>query len=233
MKEKIAVIIPLYNHEKNVRNVVLDTLALDLPVFVVDDGSTDKSVENIKDIEGVTLLRHPVNRGKGAAILTGFHAVARDFDWAVTLDADGQHNPMDALNMIKRIPEGVRPIVVGMRTGMAETAPWTSRFGRKFSNFWVWTSGGPLLTDSQSGFRIYPLPECLELDVLARRFQFEVEVLVKAKRKKIPVMEVPVSVNYPPDGTRVSHFRPFVDFLRNSETFSRLIFQRIFGWFGK
>jgi hypothetical protein len=92
----------------------------------------------------------------------------------------------------------------------------------------VRTSGGPVISDSQSGFRIYPLPEALNLKIKARRFQFEVEILVQARRKGIPVMESPVRVNYNPNGARISHFRPFVDFLRNSSTFTRLIFRRIF-----
>ncbi len=111
---------------------------------------------------------------------------------------------------------------------LGEHVPWTSRFGRKFSNFWVWLSGGPALLDSQSGMRIYPLPQALYLGTKARRFQFEVEILVRAKRNGVPVIEVPVRVNYNPTGSRISHFRPFVDFLRNSSTFTRLIFNRIF-----
>jgi hypothetical protein len=105
--------------------------------------------------------------------------------------------------------------------------PWTSRFGRGFSNFWVRASGGAKLTDSQSGFRVYPLPEVFTLNVKARRFQFEVEVLAKAGWHGLPVREAPVSVDYHPGAPRISHFRPFVDFCRNSNTFSRLIFQRI------
>lgn len=105
---------------------------------------------------------------------------------------------------------------------------WSSSYGRKFSNFWVRLSGGPAISDSQSGMRIYPLPEALSLPVRARRFQFEVEILVQAQRKAIPVFEAPISVLYSPDGTRISHFRPFVDFLRNAKTFTRLIFDRIF-----
>ncbi len=84
------------------------------------------------------------------------------------------------------------------------------------------------MTDSQSGFRIYPLPEAMNLNVKSKRFQFEVEILIKAGWKKIPVIESPVSVTYQPRGKRVSHYRGFVDFLRNAQTFSRLIIQRIF-----
>jgi hypothetical protein len=112
-----------------------------------------------------------------------------------------------------------------------DNVPWTSRFGRKFSNFWVWVSGGPMLTDSQSGFRLYPLPEALRLDVQARRYQFEVEILVKARQQGLETLEVPVQVVYQKKEERVSHFHPWLDFWRNSTTFSRLIFTRIFGTF--
>ena len=174
-------------------------------------------------------LRHKQNLGKGAAILTGFAEAAAVADWAITIDADGQHYPQDAQKLIKAIPKKTRAVVVGARADMiGEHVPWTSRFGRKFSNFWVKVSGGPAIMDSQSGMRIYPLPEALNLGTKARHFQFEVEILVQAKRKGIQVIETPVRVSYNPNGARISHFRPFVDFLRNSSTFTRLIFTRIF-----
>jgi len=81
--------------------------------------------------------------------------------------------------------------------------------------------------DTQSGMRLYPLPESLHFGVRARRFQFEVEVLVRAQWRGHPVLEVPIGVTYQPGAERISHFRPFVDFLRNSRTFSRLIAMRI------
>lgn len=228
-KDRFAFVIPVYNHAGTVAQVVRDALVPGYPVFVVDDGSTDDTYDRIKNIQGIQFLRHAQNQGKGAAILTGFAAASAVANFAITVDADGQHYPEDALNLIKVIPKNSRPIVVGARAGMTgEHVPWTSSFGRKFSNFWVRTSGGPKISDSQSGFRIYPLPEALKLKTKARRFQFEVEILVHAKRNGIPVMEAPVRVNYNPNGARISHFRPFVDFCRNSSTFSRLIFRRIF-----
>ena len=227
-KGKFAVIIPVYNHEHGIDDVVKKSLKLNLPVFVVDDGSTDSSYEKIRNYPGIYPLRHAENRGKGAAIITGFNEAEKIADWAITIDADGQHDPQDALHMMEAIPENERPLVVGMRQGMVgKKVPWTSRFGRKFSNFWIVLSGGPRMADSQSGFRIYPLPESLKLNVTARRFQFEVEILVKAGWEKLPVIEVPVSVRYAPGKERISHFRPFIDFLRNTCTFTRLITQRI------
>ena len=229
---RFAFIIPVYNHAATVAQVVKDAQALGFPVFVVDDGSTDNAYEQIKEIANIQILRHQQNMGKGAAIMTGFAAAAVVADWAITIDADGQHYPQDALKLISAIPAGSRAIVVGAREGMTAALgahiPWTSRFGRKFSNFWVWASGGAILSDSQSGMRLYPLPEAMLLATKARRFQFEVEILVMAKRKGLKIVETPVRVLYNPDGKRISHFRPFIDFLRNSQTFTRLIFTRIF-----
>ena len=228
-KNRFAFVIPVYNHAGTIANVVRDAQTLGFPVFVVDDGSTDSTYNQIKEIEGIKILRHAQNQGKGAAIMTGFAAAATHADWAITVDADGQHYPEDAKKLIRAIPKKTRSIVVGARAYTpGEHVPWTSRFGRHFSNFWVRTSGGPAISDSQSGFRIYPLPEALNLKTKARRFQFEVEILVHANKDGIPAIEAPVRVNYNPQGARISHFRPFVDFLRNSSTFSRLIFRRIF-----
>jgi len=228
-KGRFAVIIPVFNHAQAVADVIRESLKLDFPVFVVDDGSTDSSYDKIIEINGIHPLHHKKNRGKGAAIMTGFAEAVKIADWAITIDADGQHHPPDALNLLAAIPENERPIIVGRRQGMIDRdVPWTSRFGRRFSNFWVWTSGGPGMTDSQSGFRIYPLPEAMNLNVIARRYQFEVEILVKAHWKKIHVIEAPVRVTYAMRSGRISHFHPLIDFVRNNNTFARLIVQRLF-----
>jgi glycosyltransferase involved in cell wall biosynthesis len=225
---RFAILIPIYNHAEGIVSVIERARPLALPIWVVDDGSTDGTTARLRNVAGITVLRHEKNLGKGAAILTGFSALRETADWVITLDADGQHDPQDIPRLIRTIPRGLRPIVVGSREGMSGAdVPWTSRFGREFSNFWVRAAGGPVLSDTQSGMRIYPLPEAIRLGVAARRFQFEVEILVRARWQGIPVREAPVSVSYTPGGKRLSHFRPFVDFCRNTETFSRLIFLRI------
>jgi len=227
-KEKFAVIIPVYNHPQKICAVINAALSLNLPVIVIDDGSSDETPEIIKNISGIHIVRHKQNLGKGAALMTGFAEAAGYADWAITIDADGQHDPGDAGQLMTAAKTSPNAIVIGMRQGMEGVhVHWTSRFGRKFSNFWVWVSGGPMLLDSQSGFRIYPLPESMNLGVTSRRFEFEVEILVKANRQGIPVIEVPVTINYDPAGERISHFRPWRDFLRNSSTFSRLIIERM------
>ncbi len=227
-KDRIAIVIPVYNHENKVAGVIREALKLNLPLFVIDDGSTDSTYENIKDIASITIIRHGKNRGKGAAIMTGFTAAAPSSDWVITMDADAQHHPEDATNLLKAIPIGERPIIVGRREGMEHRhVPWTSRFGRKFSNFWVRACRGPKISDTQSGFRLYPLPEAKKLNVRAQHFQFEVEVLVRAEWQGIPVLETPVRVRYDTKDERVSHYRGWVDFLRNAGTFSRLLLMRL------
>jgi len=221
-------VIPVYNHEQMAPEVITDAVKTGFPVFITDDGSTDGTYDRIKNIKGIRLLRHERNQGKGAALLTAFSAASHSADWAVSLDGDGQHDPAEIAHLIRSISGRERAIIIGMRKGMTgKDVPLTSRLGREFSNFWVWCAGGPLLRDTQSGFRIYPLPESLHLGVGSRRFQFEVEILAKAGWKGMPVREVPVNVTYCPGSGRISHFRPFIDFIRNSNTFTRLIFQRI------
>jgi glycosyltransferase involved in cell wall biosynthesis len=222
-----VVIVPVYNHGASVAAVIQKVLLLKFPVMVVDDGSTDDTYENIRSIPGIQVLRHDVNMGKGAALVTGMKATAREIRWAVTIDADGQHDPADISSLLATANENPGAVVIGNRTGM-DAAPWTSRFGRKFSNFWLRMSGVPPVTDSQSGFRVYPLPEVLHLGVKARRYQYELEVLAKAAWRGIGIVETPVSVTYLPPGQRISHFRPWRDFFRNAHTFSRLITRRVF-----
>lgn len=230
-----AVIIPVYNHGQQVGEVVRNAALLGWPIFVVDDGSTDSTGLTLQELGGITVLRHEKNQGKGAALLSGFTAAwEKGYDWAVTIDGDGQHNPEDALILLQTVRQsGERCIVIGSRQGMddAEHVPWTSRFGRSFSNFWVWVAGGPRVEDSQSGFRLYPLPETLQLVTKARRYQYEVEILVKARRRGIIVREASVGVIYQEEGKRISHFHPWLDFFRNGTTFNRLIWDRLLSRF--
>ncbi len=225
---RCAIVSPAYNHGAKVRGVVEKCLQLGLPVIVVDDGSTDSTPCVLASLSGVTVIRHTENQGKGASLLTGFAEALRLADWAISIDADGQHDPEEIVSLIRAIPGGERPLVIGKREGMGhENVPWTSRWGRRFANFWVWASCGRWLIDAQSGFRIYPLPETLRLGTRARRYQFEVEVLVLAVWRGIPIIEAPVHVIYESREERVSHFRPWLDFWRNTQTFARLVATRV------
>ena len=117
---RYAIVIPAYNHGAQVRGVVEKCLQLRLPVIVVDDGSTDSTPSVLASLSGVTVIRHKENQGKGASLLTGFAAALPFADWAITIDADGQHDPEDILSLIsliQAVPEGQRPLVIGKRDG--------------------------------------------------------------------------------------------------------------------
>ncbi|MDA3899600.1 MAG: glycosyltransferase family 2 protein [Spirochaetes bacterium] len=228
-KSRVAVIIPLYNHINAIADVVQRVKKNGYTVVVVDDCSTDGSYENVQKINDIVLLHHEQNRGKGAAIITGLSYLNKDYDWAVTIDADGQHFPEEIDLLISRVSNDKKCIVIGNRLDLSgPNVTWKSSFGRLFSNFWVRLSGGPGIQDSQSGFRMYPVRETLDLHVVSRRFEFEIEVLVRAKRSGFTFIEAGISVFYPPVDERISHFKPFHDFMRNSRIFSMLIIERIF-----
>lgn len=229
MNNEAAIVIPTYNHGERVGAVARRALALGLRVIVVNDGSTDRTAEVLDGIPGLEMVTHPANMGKGRALQSGF-AAALPARWAVTLDADGQHDPAEAPSLLTAAHRLGRGVVVGARREMlAAGAPWISRWGRLWSNFWVWLAGGPRLADSQCGFRVYPLPEILALGCRGEHYDFEVEVLALAGRRGLPVAEVPVRAAYGASLPRISHFQPGRDFWRNTRVFSRLITLRLVG----
>lgn len=224
----ILIVIPVYNHGETLRGVVEAALATPFPVLVVDDGSTDNGVASLEGLE-CQVERLGKNRGKGAAILTGAR-IARDqgFDAIITVDADGQHNPEDALKLADCLQDGGWPVmVIGARNMVQETVPGSSHFGRTFSNFWVRLECGAELADTQSGMRLYPTKAMLQLEYSRTRYDFEVEVLVKLVWAGISVRSVGVSVHYPPPWERISHFHKFVDNWRLTLLHTRLVCRRL------
>ncbi|MHB8707501.1 MAG: glycosyltransferase family 2 protein, partial [Desulfuromonadales bacterium] len=174
---KIEIVIPLYNHGTSVRAVAMGALAQHPAVTVVDDGSTDGGAEQLHGLP-VRLLRHPLNRGKGAAIMTALRdAAERGVTHLVTLDADRQHDPADLPKFLAAIAANPEAITVGCRDMTGTGVPGSSRFGRSFSNFWLRLQTGRSLGDTQSGYRAYPVAILTQLPLRQRRYDFEVEVL--------------------------------------------------------
>ncbi len=227
---RLLVLIPLYNHAAAVRGVVEACLAVHPEVLVVDDGSNDGGAATLAGLP-VRILRHPVNRGKGAAILTAAAEARRlGMTHLATIDADGQHDPADLPKLLAVLAAKPLAIVVGTRDFSAANVPGSSKFGRRFSNFWLRLQTGSTLGDTQSGFRIYPLEVLEGLPLRDRHYSFEVEVLVKASWAGIPLREAPISVHYPPAGERISHFRGFRDNLRLTLLNTRLTARSILPW---
>ena len=196
-----VVIIPTYNNAGTLKDVLSRTLAQGLPIVVVDDGCTDGTREILSGFKDVTVIAHPKNQGKGAALEKGYA-------YAVTIDSDGQHYPEDIPDLLKA--KGERTIVVGSRTTRGANAGGS--FANRFSNFWFTAYTGIRLTDTQTGFRLYPLHDLPSLRVVGNRYEAELSLLLFSAWKGLRLVPVQVRVNYPKD--RVTHFRPFQDFMR-------------------
>lgn len=230
LEPSLLIVIPLYNHAATVRQVAEQSLAVHSEVLVVDDGSTDGGAGTLAGLP-VTVVRHPCNLGKGAAILTAAKEARRlGMTHIVTLDADGQHDPADFPRFRKEIEAHPEALVVGTRDFDTENVPGSSRFGRKFSNFWLRVQTGKSLGDTQSGFRAYPLMVLEQLRLGQRHYSFEVEVLVKAAWAGIELREVPIFVYYPPAGERISHFRAFRDNFRLTVLNTGLTMRSVAPW---
>ncbi|MBN1905689.1 MAG: DUF2062 domain-containing protein [Deltaproteobacteria bacterium] len=227
---KAAVLIPVYNNPETIRDVTAKTLMFHPNVIVVDDGS-DTEVSGLISGLDVAVLRHPQNMGKGSAILKGA-AMARSmgFTHIITIDADGQHDPSDIPKMLSAIEKTPDSIIVGKRNFSNADVPRSSVFGRGFSNFWLRVQTGRSVGDSQSGFRAYPLYLLNELKLSERHYSFEVEVLVKAIWAGVNVIDVDVTVYYPPGDKRVTHFKAFRDNLRISILNTKLTMRSVLPW---
>jgi predicted LPLAT superfamily acyltransferase/uncharacterized protein (DUF2062 family) len=225
MVVKFLIVIPVFNNPESIRHVVEDCLTkTDLPLAVVDDGSDIKVTTQINPNPRITFLRLDHNQGKGAAILFGFEWAAKNgFTHVVTLDGDGQHKADDIAAVRAVAIEKPWSLVIGKRIFSGDNVPKISRFGRVFSNFWVQYETGSGVSDSQSGFRCYPVfhVQCLKLK--HRRYDFELEVLILLLWKGVSVVEVPIEVIYPKAELRVSHFKKFRDNARISWLNAKLV----------
>ena len=207
-----AYLIPAFQASRSLRQVIDALRACDpgATLLVVDDGSSDGTGQLARAC-GVEVVSHDQNRGKGVALRSGFTWLAeRGFQTAVTVDADGQHRAEDAM-LLAEHPAPAAALLLGVRDLVRDGVPGPSRFSNRMSNFWVSLFSGRRFSDTQCGLRRYPLRATLELESDARGYAFESEMLVRAVRKGIPIVEVPVQAYYPPKSERVSHFRVVVD----------------------
>lgn len=227
---RILVVVPVYNHSATLRQVVEGVLEMHPAVLVVDDGSSEP-VSSLLTGLPVKMLRHPRNLGKGAALhrAAGW-GLQQGYTHMVCLDADGQHDPAELPMFFAEIAEHPQAVIVGHRDFDQESIPGSSRFGRQFSNFWLRLQTGSRLNDSQSGFRAYPLLIFQQLNFWTRRYNFEVEVLVRSAWAGLELRDVDISVYYPPGGERISHFRGFMDNWRLSLLNTHLTLRSIVPW---
>ncbi len=215
---KCCILIPTYNNEKTLASVLQDLSLYTTNLVVVNDGSTDDTQNILQKFPDLEILHFPENCGKGEALKQGF-IVAENlgYDYAITIDSDGQHYPDDLDVFLKEL-ENKKPgdreiLLVGDRNMGQDGIPGKSTLGNKFSNFWYLVVTGIQLTDTQSGYRLYPLQVINSIKLYTRKFEFEIENIVKAAWRKVVVKNVPIKVFYEKED-RVTHFRPFWDITR-------------------
>ena len=213
----ICVVIPTYNNGGTIAMVVRETLKEISDVIVVNDGSTDDTSKILHSIEGITTVEYTKNQGKGYALRKGFEcALEMGFSYAITLDGDGQHYPSDIALFLKENQKHPGALIIGSRQLIGVQRSKGSSFANQFSNFWFYIQTGCRLADTQTGYRLYPLKKLHGLRLLTSRYEAELELIVFASWHGVEIVPIDIRVYYPPQGQRVSHFRPAKDFARIS-----------------
>jgi glycosyltransferase involved in cell wall biosynthesis len=213
-------VIPVFDHEHAIGRVLGAVRAAGLPCILVDDGSGPRCAQELERLAAstpeTTLLRLPQNRGKGVAVITGFHAAAaRGHTHALQIDADGQH----CLDDIPRFVEEARAYPDALVCGRPifdSSMPLMRRYGRCLTHLLVWLNTLSFeIPDSLCGFRIYPLGPVMRLaaeEHIGARMDFDIEIIVRLYWRGQPLRWIGTRVTYPVDG--VSHFRLFKDNVR-------------------
>ena len=215
MPPRFVVVAPTFNHASAIDGVLRLLEASGLPIIVVNDGATDETEavllgwKSAQVEEGTRqVLGHTHNRGKAAALRTGFaEALRRGYTHAVTIDTDGQHDPTDLPGLLRAAQAHPSAIVIGARSHEDVRLPRASWIGRAVSNHLVWLESGVLVTDSQSGMRVYPLTKLDLIGASAERYGYETEILTRAGWRGVPVIETPIRCIYDVPGGRTTHFR--------------------------
>jgi glycosyltransferase involved in cell wall biosynthesis len=194
----VYVVIPAFNEEKVIKNVLeeINKSGYD-NLVVVDDGSADNTFEEAKKIQNIIVLRHKINRGKGAATKTGIEAAKLlGADIIVTMDGDGQHNPEDIKKLIEPIIQKRFEVVLGTRLKNPTGMPWYKIIQNHIGNIITWYLFGLWVTDSQSGFRAYSRKAAELINTRADRYEYDSEVIREIYIYKLKYKEVPIEVRY-------------------------------------
>ena len=228
-------IVPVYNHAQRLAAVVAALRAHELPVVLVDDGSTDETgtlVAQLATAPGICALVHERNRGKGAAISSALlWARAQGYSHALQVDADGQHDLRDVPSLLAAARARPAALVTG-RPVFSASVPRSRLYLRYLTHFWVWVNTLSVrVPDTMCGFRVYPVASScalIEQGHIGPRMTFDVEIVVRHCWRGGEVISLPTAVEYHQDG--VSHFRLLEDNLRLSGMQTRLFCGMLLRW---
>lgn len=212
-RKKTAIVIPAFNESATIKDLATRCLTLIELVIVVDDGSTDDTVKQLDGMD-VVLLKNEKNSGKATSLWNGMqYAIGEGVEQIVTLDGDGQHFPEDVPLLINAAAENPSCMVIAARLNKRENAPKARLRANEIADFWVSWAAGQKITDSQSGFRLYPaeLISNSRLSVSRKHgFVFESEIIIQSVRLGYPCKTVAIDSVYM-ENARASHFKPVAD----------------------
>jgi len=210
-KSKGCAIIPAYREGGRIGPVVSEVLKYMPHVIVVDDGSPDNTSSEAEQA-GAIVIRHEVNRGKGAALDTGFRAAReRGYDFVVTMDGDGQHAAADVPCFIEAYTRTAVPVWVGSRMSDTKTMPFVRRMTNRFMSWLLSREMGQRVPDTQCGFRLYKVDVVPELPLESARFAAESEILMELSHKGVKIGSISIATIY---GSEKSKIHPVKDTVR-------------------
>ncbi|HEX3576943.1 MAG TPA: glycosyltransferase family 2 protein [Thermoanaerobaculia bacterium] len=225
MTERFAIVIPALNAEPSIGAVVRGCLEQLPDVVVVDDGSTDGTAAAGGEA-GAIVLHHPMRRGKGGAMRTGFAwALERGFDGVIGVDADGQHLPSEIPKLLRCREESGADLIIGGRSHLFAQMLPRRRLANRFSTWAIAKFSRTAITDSQCGFRLYSSRLLRSVTLRAEGFDMDSEVIVRAGLAGFNVAMMPIDMGFV-DGISTSHYRAVRDTLRIAATVIRARFVR-------
>lgn len=221
VNQKGCVIIPAYLEERHIRGVVQNVLQYIRPVIVIDDGSADQTSAEASSA-GAVVIKHEKNLGKGAALKTGFaYAVKHKFDYVITMDADGQHDPADIPVFVEAYRRFGVSALVGSRMADPKGMPLVRKLTNIFMSWFLSRQMGQHVPDTQSGFRLYAAQALPFLATQSTRYAAESETLLRLAVKKIKIDSVPITVIYSDEKSKIRPFRDAIRFFRMVRRFRK------------
>jgi glycosyltransferase involved in cell wall biosynthesis len=206
---KLTVVIPVYNEKKTIRLIVerVQTVPVEKEIIVVDDCSTDGTRDILPQLqgEGIKVLYHERNMGKGAALRTGFHQATGDF--VIVQDADLEYDPQEYPKLLEPILQGRADVVYGSRfSGQNRNMMSLHRFGNQFLTLVTNLLYGTSITDMETCYKLFRTPVVKSIKIECNRFNFEPEITAKILKRKLRVVEIPISYSgrKPSEGKKIT-----------------------------
>lgn len=227
---KTCIVIPVYNHQHAIVQMTDALKLVQLPCFLINDGSSVDCSTVLRDIAAqenwITLYERSENGGKGAAVIDGLKlAIKEGFTHAIQIDADGQHNLEDIIKFQQASKQQPDKLILGTPK-YDKDVPKKRLYGRQLTNLWIWINTLSFaIKDGMCGFRCYPLSavdKVLKSTNLGQRMDFDIEIVVRLYWQSVDVVNIETQINYPFDG--ISHFKMFKDNVMISKKHAQLFF---------